>query len=338
MTHVAKAPLEHEQFKDRSTGLLVFGVIALLAGALSGCVGILAPMALAFQKFAPPGGTPPPDPRAIIVGAMTYLAIAALFIVLGNGSIRAKRWVRPVMLSVGWTWLIFGIVSVGLWLLVADDLAEIATTANPSGPRVPASFATMIVIVSGIFLFATQVVLPAAFILFYRSEHVRATLADRDPRPSWTDQCPVPVLTLSVGLAAGAVGLLMMIPYAVTPAFGMLLTGAGAVALLVVASALTLWMAWATYKLQPIGWWGTLALLVLLAAAIVPTFARIAPMDFYVRVGLPPEQAAAYRDLSGTTVNLVTILLTLAGMFYMFKIRRHFRSTQDFVSRRACSP
>jgi hypothetical protein len=314
--------IEYQQMKDRSTGLIVFGVLALLVAAFCACIGMLSPFALAMESMMPPG-SPPIDRRSVILYAVLYMLMAVLFIALGVGSFQARRWVRPVMLSVAWTWLIFGLSTLAIWLWTIPRMGALMRAANPNQP-VPESMVNAITLFTGVMMVVTQIALPLSFILFYRSKHVQATLAERNPLPSWTDRCPVPVLTLSFGLAAGAVMLLGTSVYAVAPAFGVLLTGPGAVGLLVVAAIASAWAAWATYKLQPAGWWGTLVLMVLLAAAIVPTFMRVNLADVYAVIGAAPEQLAIYRSISTTMINIVTVAMTVFGIIYLLRIRKYF--------------
>src|SRR5688572_26349487 len=108
---VAPSGIDPARFKDRSTGLIVFGVIAILVGALCACIGLMTPFSLMTAYFVPPDQAAPVDVRSVIVGTLLYVALAGLFIGLGIGSFLFTRWLRPIMLSVAWTWRSLGLVA-----------------------------------------------------------------------------------------------------------------------------------------------------------------------------------------------------------------------------------
>src|SRR5947209_5416989 len=92
-------------FKNRRTGLKVFGGLAILIGCMSGCLAILTPVAMVAGKLAPDQEAAAPDPRGLVFGLLLYAALAVLFIWTGIGSIQGRRWVRPIMVVLAWTWL-----------------------------------------------------------------------------------------------------------------------------------------------------------------------------------------------------------------------------------------
>src|SRR4051794_1771439 len=92
-------PLPH----DRRTGLIVFGIFALVIGGLAACTAIFTPLMLLMAGMMPrPANMPPPDPRAALSAVVVYGVVAGAFIAGGIGSLRTRRWARPFMLSVAW--------------------------------------------------------------------------------------------------------------------------------------------------------------------------------------------------------------------------------------------
>ena len=78
----------------------------------------------------------------------------------------------------------------------------------PSGvaagqPQLPPVAKLMIVLIPFLMMGFVFVLLPIAWVLFYRSRHVQATCEARDPVARWTDACPLPVLALRVCLKKG---------------------------------------------------------------------------------------------------------------------------------------
>ncbi len=58
----------------------------------------------------------------------------------------------------------------------------------------PPAAITGMVIGMTIFFFVFFVLVPAVWMFFYQSRHVKATCEARDPVTRWTDACPLPVL------------------------------------------------------------------------------------------------------------------------------------------------
>src|SRR5260370_37341773 len=86
---------------------------------------------------------------------------------------------------------------------------------------------------------------------------VKRTCELHDPKPRWTDRCPLPVLGLSLWLFFGALAMLI-VPFAfrlVFPLFGILLVGWLGVIVSIVFAAVWLYAAWALYRLDRRGWW-----------------------------------------------------------------------------------
>src|SRR4051812_28582306 len=100
MTYIAYPAYPPPPPHDRKTGLIVFGIFALVIGAISACMGIMAPLAIMMTRAMPrPANMPPTDPRSLISAVVVYGVVAAAFIACGVGSVRTRRWSRPLMLS-----------------------------------------------------------------------------------------------------------------------------------------------------------------------------------------------------------------------------------------------
>src|SRR5438128_2485210 len=99
-------------YKDRQTGLALFGILWILVGLLLGGMSLLM---VVGSLAAPAGGPGAPGalPMRMMVPLMLiYLAIGACFITLGIGSMMSRRWARPLILVLSWMWLITGVMSV----------------------------------------------------------------------------------------------------------------------------------------------------------------------------------------------------------------------------------
>jgi hypothetical protein len=85
---IEAAPLP--AYTDRSTGLLIFGILTLLLGCL---VGLFVPLMLFGQMMAAKAPNAPPVNHAVILPVIgIYSGLAVVLIWLGIGSIKARRW------------------------------------------------------------------------------------------------------------------------------------------------------------------------------------------------------------------------------------------------------
>ncbi len=326
MTNLTYPMLPPPPPHDRRTGLIVFGIFALVIGGLSSCVTILTPLGLLMAGAMPrTPGVPPPDLRSLVSAVVVYGVVAAAFIAGGIASIRARRWARPFMLSVSWTWLLIGVFGMVMWIALLPSMRGMMTPAG--GPAPPAAFQdTMIWIMSGVMV-VLYLALPAAFILFYRSRHVRTTLEHYDPNSGWADRVPVSVFGLAVALAASALFTLPMIAYGVFPLFGAVLTGPAAIVAIVAVAAVLAVAAYLVFRLRMSGWWLTLLISIVMPVAMIVTFRQIGPVAMYEHLGMPPEQIEAIRDnaiVRGPLVPIATALAGLAGLIYLAALRKFF--------------
>ena len=336
MTHIpyATAMPPPLPFKDRRGALKAMGVILIVIGAGWGLLflGSVA-MVLAFRSagVAPPGGQPPPQsaPRDLATGVVVNLAVSAFFVWTGAGSVRVRRWVRPIILIAAWAWLLAGIASGVMLAVMAPDLGRVmAASRGPGTPPLPPGVLRGMMVFMGVLFLVIFIAAPAALILLYRSPHVQSTLNYFDPRPNWTDRCPMPVLGWSLGALLGAAMLLLNVLKPVVPALGWVLTGLPAVAALLAMAAAWAWVARATYRLQPAGWWASLLLTALGGAFYAYTAVRTDWRAVFELQGQPPEQARMMAEmglLQGSRGAVVVAGFTALLLVYLLYIRKFFR-------------
>ena len=91
-------------YKDRSTGLTIFGILTLLLGCLC---GLFVPLILLGQVMAAKvPNAPAPNLLTILPGIVLYGVLAVALTWLGIGSIMKRRWARALLLIFSWTWLV----------------------------------------------------------------------------------------------------------------------------------------------------------------------------------------------------------------------------------------
>ena len=308
--------METRPYKDRSAGLAVFGTIHILLGLL--CI-LLTLAIIAATEIVTRRGTPAPPQASLAQNVVMYTLAAAYLLSVGIGSIRARRWARALIVVVSWIWLIAGLLCSVMLLVMMPHLVAIVP---PQQARVAIGIITTIVV-----LF--YVLVPAAFILFYQRDDVRATCEARDPRVRWTDRAPLPVLGVSVILAFSAVVLLANVGRSVLPLLGAVITGPAATLALVAFAGLMAYLSVQMYRLKQSAWW-TLVLLQIGGGVVAGiTLARLDFNDLYARMGLltPQLRSMHLEQIPRNPMVWGTALVAWIVYFvFLIWIRRYFGS------------
>ena len=320
---VEVVPVETPGYKDRSVGLIIFGILTILAGCL---VGLLLPLMIFGQTMAARRGQPAMNHSSMLFAVMFYGGLAGAMVWLGIGSIMARRWARALLLIFSWAWLVFGVLVFGFLLFL---FSWITHEAGRNGQqRAGEMVAVMVVtsLVAGVIF----IVVPAVWVFFYRSRHVKETCEARSPWSSWTDAIPLPVLGLFLWMVASALMLLFMpfVGHGVMPFFGMFLAGwPGSLVYLLVA-AISAYAAWLIYELDVRGWWVILVTVVFLVVSAVETYSVHGVLEMYQLMGYPPAQIDQMQRmgwLTGNRMSWFTGLSTLPILGYLLFVKKYFK-------------
>jgi hypothetical protein len=323
-------PMEYQSFPPDSahrgwrSGLLVFGIITIVLGGLSGCLGAFMPVTLVIPQ---PTGMPrgARQVSTVISAALTYVLLAATLIWIGIGSIRAQRWVRPVVLATATMTLISGIFMLVFGAILAPSMMK--ATPVPGTPAPPPGVVFGTFVVMGLFFFVLLVLLPAAYIWFYRKPAVRDALHFYDVVPRWTDDIPIPVLGVSLALLTLGVMTLLSTLYGVTAQLGTVLHGPTAIAVLAVEGLAALYLSYAVLMRTPASWWATLGLIMLWFIAFGMTAIRTDKYELYRSAGFTEQELSMIRasgvlDSSRAWVGMLPALLLCVG--YLLYVRKRY--------------
>ncbi len=277
-------------YKDRSTGLVVFGILTLLLGGLC---GLFVASGLLGQVVAARTNPGLANMAAMLSGIVLYGVLAVALIWLGIGSIKARRWARALLLIFSWSWLVMGIIMlVVMGFVMPKVFANLPSTGTANQPAMPPGAIGVAMVFMFLFFGIFFVLAPAIWVFFYNSRHVKATCEARDNVTRWTDTCPLPVLGLCLWLAF-SVPMMLMMPLAyhgVMPFFGSFLTGIPGTLLCLLVAAVWAYAAWLVYHLKPQGWWLILVALVVFMVSSLLTFARHDVLEMYQLMGYPQAQ------------------------------------------------
>jgi len=315
-------------YKNRSTGLIVFGILTILLGCVC---ALLVPLMLFAQTMSTKATGTPPNFSAILPGISLYGILAVVLVWLGIGSIKARRWARALLLIYSWSWLVTGIVmTVGMAFWLPKVLGNIPSTGTPGNPTPPpAAIKIMIffmLVVNTVFF----IILPGIWAFFYASRHVKATCEARDPMVCWTDACPLPVLACSLWLIFGALTMLIMslTCHGVMAFFGTFLTGIPGMISYLAGAAISSYGAWALYKLNRRGWWLLFIAVCVFFVSNILTYARHDVTELYHLMDYPEAQIQQIQKsglFAGNSMMWISLFSALPLLGYLIFIERFFR-------------
>jgi uncharacterized membrane protein len=316
-------PAPPPSFKDRKTWLIFFGILLILFGAFCGLMVPLMILGMIVSSALE-------EPEAsmsismMIPGALFYLVLAVWWIWLGIGAFQARRWARALILVSSWLWLIIGIISLISTIVFLPGVYEQMEQTQ----ELPPGMTTMMISMTIGFMALFYVIIPGLLVAFFHSRHVRATCEAAHPQPSWTDRCPLPVLGLSLLFAFGALWTpsLGFYNWAI-PFFGNILTGAAGAVIAILMTAVTVYVAWGTYRLDIRAWWASLALILFWFSSAAITFSQVGLMEFYRKMDcFPEDQLEMMEALNISETGMLLLMglsLVLLGGYILFT-KRYF--------------
>jgi hypothetical protein len=314
-----------QQFKDRKAGLVIFGILTIIGGCVCALIALLAAVAPMLAAKAP---NPPPTSSNVLPAVVMYCVMAIGFVWLGVGSIMARRWARALLAVISWTFVVFGICTLGFFAMMAPQFKQAMATAQPPNqPALSDSMQTGMMVGMFGFFGLIGVVGPLIWALFYSGRNVKATCEARDSLPRWTDRCPLPVLAISLWLLFGAITMVAMAAfYPVAPFFGSLLSGNAARAFHLCLAVIWLYAAWAVYRLDRRGWWVIFIAITASALSALITFARHDITEMYGLMHYSEQQIAMTQKFGfgGRMILWSTILWMAPMVAYLLYVHRFF--------------
>jgi hypothetical protein len=267
--------------------------------------------------------------RDIVLAFAMYVSIAVALIWTGIGSIRARRWVPPIVTVFSTIILAVGILAmVALVVTLPSMQTAVQASIARSAPAMPRSAMTTGIAFVAIFVTAViYVILPGVYLWFYRRPSLREVVEFYDPTPRWTDRVPVPVLGLSLGTALGGFWSLFNLAYLVLPAFGTLLIGAPAAVAVVLVAAACAFASVFIYRQRTLGWWMAVGIASAGTLSGVITWLRTDPVEMFEAMQLQPQQIEMMRNTAAWRPALL-IPITLVGygavLAFAIYVRRRF--------------
>jgi hypothetical protein len=321
-------------YKDRSTGLTIFGVFQIVLGLFAALMIPLAALG-AFMSHFVPGGVSM-RPGQFISGIASYAFAFAGLLTLGIGSVRMKRWARALTLVTSWYWLIMGVlITILLTAVMPLSMRGALAQTRQNTPNAPspefttgimAVFVTFIIVFAAFFL----VVVPIAFVVFYGRKDVELTCRHRDPVERWTDRAPLPVLGASVVMCVGALySLVVGVTTPLFPFFGQYLTGIAGAACFLVLAALDGYLSVGIFRLQSSAWWIAIVIAPLRLLSMIVTYSKADLMQAYSKIGFSDAemQMMSSNPMFRGHVILWWSLFSMILFFgYLLWLKRYFKT------------
>jgi uncharacterized membrane protein len=279
-------------YKDRSTALIVFGIIEIAGG---GIAALFVPFSMLAILAAARKGNGLAGAGPLAVSAITYGMLAAILVTLGIGSTMARRWAQALNLILSWIWVIFGVVATVVLAFVVPSSFSLgmqrAAQQNPNAGNVSTGFMAAVVTFFIVFAAVFLVFLPIVFLFFYRSRNVIETCRHRDPVERWTDRRPLPIIAFALAAAGGsAYYLITSVAVPVFPLFGRYLTGLSATPLLLLFAVVDCLVAVFFLRLKVLGWWLALIFSTLRTVSLAITLVKVNISEAYSHIGWSSEQ------------------------------------------------
>jgi len=316
-----------EHFRDCRRWISVVGLIEILIGGLCGLCGLL------FSLLSPFFRQNPATENLVRGGMLTanvlaLVAAAALFVWIGVGTIRVRRWARDMMLVAAWVWLIVGAAALVLvFITIPRRLQELSGPgqAPPDSGEI-AGITAILLVIAGF----PYVVLPGLFVLFYDNRNVRKTFENRDRSAPWTSKCPLSVLTLCQFLACGALMSLAAAFYTdALPVGSRVITGVPARLIIFAFLVLNSYLTWAVYKLKLHAWWLNLFFTILCYAWFYWSNSVASLTEFSSSIGLSAQvdRGIVTADFSaGRMLSWFVAAFGAGYLVFLFLIKKHFKN------------
>jgi hypothetical protein len=205
-----------------------------------------------------------------------YYLIAGILIPLGYGHLARRRWVRPLSVTLLWSWLVVGaplVVVVFIILAASKDLSW------------PAALAAIVL------LGLSYLVFPGLLIRFYQSRQVRQVLEAQGAEAGWLERRPIPILVLSCLYAFYIIMLHILIMFnGIYPVFGAFRFGLEGIVLLDISIVCLVGLIWGTLRQRVWAWWGGVVFWGLFTFSTILTFVRTSYPALLSGLAFPPRE------------------------------------------------
>jgi hypothetical protein len=310
--------LEKDPDKDWSRGLFVAGLLEMALGILAFSSAMLLMVIVSKTGYG--------ILKPIQVGQCMFLLLflTGWWIVMGFGSLKARRWAGVLILAGSWVAIFFGSLFMALILYV---LPEVHSLMMDSGLWSP-SAALNAVYLTVLLLLLLQLVIPLISIAFYSLKGVESTCCRRNPDPCWTDRIPLPLLVMGFIAALGCCSVFTAASFDyVVFFFGRVVSGWAGLIIVLLISAACGYVGWGAFMQKMQAWWSAYAVILTISCSLMLTFAEVEMDVLYAHMGCTPDQIvqlSRYRVLNPAMLSAISGIWGAMACIYLVWVRDCF--------------
>lgn len=256
---------------------------------------------------------------ALVVQNIGYYVIAALFIPVGIGHVKLRRWALSLTQLYIWFWLGAGILLFGDFILLIPSVLRLNLNQDVL------LFQLFTVGVSSLFFL---VLLPILALWLYKRETVKLAFEEHDSNKYWTERYPFPLLALLLLYVIMIVAMHTAIFFqGLFPMFGQILLGRPAAYIIALCILILGILIYGTVQLKKWAWWSSLVYVSLLTVSSVMSFSGHRFYDIIVMMNLPAyemeliDKMVVLHDYPLVGLFAAPLLITLGLVIYS---RRYF--------------
>jgi len=309
-------------------GLKAWGIVLIIFGASAGLFAVLALVSAAVLSSNLVPKANQQDPLALLAGVGVYVVAAAFLISMGIGSLKGRRWVRPLMMIATSLTISSGVIAVVPLVLGIIRYVQHPAAKPAAAPALPFDPILLGFAFGGCFVLVLMVILPVSLLWFYGRATVQSTLDLTDPRRYWTDRCPLPVLGWSIACVIGGVTLLSYALHGIFPCFTIVLVGVPAYAVILMLASMAIIGGILSYFQNLLGWLISFTAALVLSASFI-IFSFLGNQRMYIDLTLqklPAASRVAAEPFAGYGM-IGPVLMYLAAVVYAIWLRARFKTT-----------
>lgn len=304
-------------------GLEVVGAILILCSAFVFIAGVF------MKSYALISGTFPPETSRMKLSMeiIRYVIITAFLTVVGVGTIHPKRWVRKVMHIYSWIICVIGtisFVSITGYIFFLFDIEKRKRMLDTHNDV----FGIVFVIL--IFLFCLYAVLPLVLAKYYGNRNVIKTVEYYDPKPSWVDLYPAPVMVALLLIGLWFVSILMNInpdgPHVMI--FGRIYKGWVGWIYQTISIIAMAWIVWGFYRLDKRSWWVAFIITLFTGISFEWNIYEHGLVNTIIALGNSPQPADVIKKTITPVIAFVIHAFSLGSALimlgYLWYLRRYF--------------
>ena len=273
--------LEGDPNRDRTVGLLLFGMFEVALGILSFSLAMLLLVTVSSTGL---GGM---KPSHFWMSMGILFCLTVWFILMGLGSMKARRWARALVLVGAWVTILLGTFALALMLYVIPEIYNVLVDLGGVDQHVAMGWLYFAVFS----LLLLEVVFPLVAIGFYSLAGVQATCERKNPEDSWTDRYPLPLLAMGFISVLGSLSIIVgsSANYVVF-LFGRIFSGPTGMLVVALLSGACAYVGWGAFKRNKHAWWGAYGIVLITSISTMLTFAELDMKNLYTHMNYNAEQ------------------------------------------------